>query len=471
MCRTPPAVREDTQQGTYVSGAVNTVVGSAQEVLDLFSTANSNRVVRLTKMNAKSSRSHAIFVLGIQRSPRFGGGQVVCGKLTIVDLAGSERIKRTKADGVQRSEAQAINLSLACLGNVIHALAEPQGKKHVPYRDSKLTRLLQDSLGEYGHASIVVTFSPCLADITETMSSLQFGQRALRVRYQHKGPRLAVDLKALTRQLQEAVRTLTLRETELQGKCERLESENSRLRDTVDEDEKLIDEMEGHIKRYVGKVNKLQADIQDKHEEIADLRATTTTTTLGSTSVVDSDPRGSPHEASMQEAAFAEERASLLLCHAAELQKLRGVVERQQQQYEEKIERLQFAVDTVTAEKTAVQSDLECAGAQVSELLSQLSEAREQLAKRDEEVSSLTAELAAVKEMKSRDRRSPVYHLTDVDDLVSVCSSITDRESDVSLGAWLPSSLTSMGMGVAPRQALMPIQSSAVNAALTPRTK
>ena len=179
---------------SVIQGLSGVEVKTPSDVMLYYDRGMQNRTVRLTSMNAQSSRSHAVFVLRLTRTPCDASNPAtppLSGKLTIVDLAGSERIKRTQADGLQRLEAQAINKSLSCLGNVINALAEnssassaPSGvERHVPYRDSKLTRILQDSLGEQGHACILITVSPALNDVTESMSSLAFGQRALMVRH------------------------------------------------------------------------------------------------------------------------------------------------------------------------------------------------------------------------------------------------------------------------------------------------
>eukprot|EP01061_Rhynchopus_euleeides_P015562 TRINITY_DN26521_c0_g1_i1.p1 TRINITY_DN26521_c0_g1~~TRINITY_DN26521_c0_g1_i1.p1 ORF type:complete len:632 (+),score=263.79 TRINITY_DN26521_c0_g1_i1:213-1898(+) len=269
---------------SVVTGLTSLSVATAEEVMALYDRGMQHRTVRLTTMNAQSSRSHAVFILRVDRTERLGGGSLSAttlqGRLTIVDLAGSERIKRTKADGLQRAEAQAINRSLACLGNVIHALAEssasddPNRRHHIPYRDSKLTRLLQDSLGEHGHACILVTFSPAVVDITETVSSLAFGQRARMIMHKSKQPRCAVDPKRLASQQQVELHTLRAENTSLRTEVsnlkaqllrqqeakaappaadkateEALRAEVSDLKKVISEDEALICEMETYIQK------------------------------------------------------------------------------------------------------------------------------------------------------------------------------------------------------------------------------
>eukprot|EP01065_Artemidia_motanka_P010753 TRINITY_DN15759_c0_g2_i1.p1 TRINITY_DN15759_c0_g2~~TRINITY_DN15759_c0_g2_i1.p1 ORF type:complete len:767 (+),score=274.89 TRINITY_DN15759_c0_g2_i1:49-2301(+) len=358
------SVREDSEQGTYISGARHTVVTSAEDAIELFEQGSGNRAVRLTTLNAQSSRSHGLFIITVRKAKRLAGpgesaaAGEVCGKLTLVDLAGSERIKRTRATGAQRNEAQCINRSLASLGNVIHALADPQAR-HVPYRDSKLTRLLQDSLGEYGSASIVITFSPCLIDIPETLTSLQFGQRALCVKQTHRGPRLQVDLKALARQLQQKVRALTLRESELVAKVSRLEEENARVKQTADGDEELIDDMHLHIRQCASKVEQLERALRERTAERDELQdrleeASAGRPVGGGRSRAASEARSQARDDPSWE---EEDRAATLLCHAAEISKLRSVIERLESDGAKREEELKSSHSRVLAERDGLADD------------------------------------------------------------------------------------------------------------------
>eukprot|EP01062_Namystynia_karyoxenos_P063767 TRINITY_DN5655_c2_g1_i2.p1 TRINITY_DN5655_c2_g1~~TRINITY_DN5655_c2_g1_i2.p1 ORF type:complete len:918 (+),score=278.74 TRINITY_DN5655_c2_g1_i2:81-2756(+) len=373
-------VREDQDQGTYISGARHTVVNTTGEAFELFNQGNTHRAVRLTTLNAQSSRSHALFIVTVRRTKKFGpSGEAatgeVCGKLTLVDLAGSERIKRTRATGMQRSEAQSINRSLASLGNVIHALADPAAR-HVPYRDSKLTRLLQDSLGEYGSASIIITFSPALVDVPETLTALQFGQRALCVKQQHKGPRLQVDLKALARQLQQRVRALTLVEGELTAKVSRLEEENQRVRATVDGDEELIDEMHAHIKQCAAKIEQLEGALAERtaerdalQQQVAELSGRNPSRTPSGAQKETEEERQVQQESALR-AAWEEERAHTLLCHAAEMAKLRAAIERLESEAAEREERLVAQRERAAGERDALNEE----NARLREQLEELAE-------------------------------------------------------------------------------------------------
>ena len=142
-------------------------------------------------MNAHSSRSHAILIMKIEKSIKITNPKnikniintdrlLTCSYLHLVDLAGSERVRKTGATDMRLEEAKKINLSLLCLGNVIASLTNPN-VSHISYRDSKLTRLLKESLGGNAKTSLIVTVSPSTYNTEETMSSLYFALRAMKV--------------------------------------------------------------------------------------------------------------------------------------------------------------------------------------------------------------------------------------------------------------------------------------------------
>jgi kinesin family protein 3/17 len=139
-------------------------------------------------MNAESSRSHSIFTIVIEMSsvdPASGREMLRAGKLNLVDLAGSERQKKTGATGLAAIEGAKINLSLSNLGNVISALADGKSK-HVPYRNSKLTRLLQDSLGGNTKTLMIAAISPADYNYDETLSTLRYANRAKNIKNKPK---------------------------------------------------------------------------------------------------------------------------------------------------------------------------------------------------------------------------------------------------------------------------------------------
>ncbi|CAD7928153.1 unnamed protein product [Amoebophrya sp. A120] len=173
-------IKERPDKGVYIDGATESYVQSENEIFDALSQAQYNRTVGATNMNAVSSRSHMIFQLTVENKDTVKNA-VKRGKLFLVDLAGSEKIQRTGATGSRLEEAKMINKSLSALGNVINALTEP-GKSHVPYRDSKLTRLLSESLGGNAKTTLIITVSPSSANDAETLSTLRFGQRAKMIK-------------------------------------------------------------------------------------------------------------------------------------------------------------------------------------------------------------------------------------------------------------------------------------------------
>ncbi|KAA0163141.1 hypothetical protein FNF31_02964 [Cafeteria roenbergensis] len=204
------SVREDRSEGVWIEGATWHRVRSTAEGMALLLRGHKARAVAATRLNAHSSRSHAVFVIRTEQRVAKGGGgsskragsavsgsagaQLLRGTLHLVDLAGSERAKRSGVVGLHLSELRAINLSLSALGNCIAALAKAAGKKqsgggggggggrsHVPYRDSKLTRLLQDSLGGNAKTSLVITAAGDEESAGETLSTLQFGSRAQKI--------------------------------------------------------------------------------------------------------------------------------------------------------------------------------------------------------------------------------------------------------------------------------------------------
>ena len=199
----------DPRRGVWTRGAVEINLSDGTDVDAILARANARRAVGATGLNADSSRSHLIVALALE-CPRTG----VSSKLFLVDLAGAEKVRRSGAAGSRLDEACGINKSLSALGNVVAALTAAEGAEktaektasaaerndaslprvfressaaresphpHVPYRDSKLTRLLQEALGGDARATLVTCLSPSAADAAESLSTLRFGARARNV--------------------------------------------------------------------------------------------------------------------------------------------------------------------------------------------------------------------------------------------------------------------------------------------------
>jgi len=174
------AVHEDKNKCVYVKGATERFVSSPEEVLEVIEEGKSNRHIAVTNMNEHSSRSHSVFLINVKQE-NLENQKKLSGKLYLVDLAGSEKVSKTGAEGTILDEAKNINKSLSALGNVIAALADGN-KTHIPYRDSKLTRILQESLGGNAKTTVVICCSPASYNESETKSTLDFGKRAKTIK-------------------------------------------------------------------------------------------------------------------------------------------------------------------------------------------------------------------------------------------------------------------------------------------------
>ncbi|KAL4222761.1 Kinesin-1 heavy chain [Mactra antiquata] len=180
VTKTNLSVHEDKNKVTYVKGATERFVLSPEEVMEAIDEGKANRHVAVTNMNEHSSRSHSVFLINVKQE-NTETQKKLSGKLYLVDLAGSEKVSKTGAEGAVLDEAKNINKSLSALGNVISALAEGN-KSHVPYRDSKLTRILQESLGGNARTTMIICCSPASYNESETKSTLLFGQRAKTIK-------------------------------------------------------------------------------------------------------------------------------------------------------------------------------------------------------------------------------------------------------------------------------------------------
>lgn len=207
-------LKERTDTGVYVKDLSSFVTKSVKEIEHVMNVGNNNRSVGATNMNLHSSRSHAIFIVTVECSEEGADGEnhIRVGKLNMVDLAGSERQSKTGATGERLKEATKINLSLSTLGNVISALVDGKST-HIPYRDSKLTRLLQDSLGGNARTVMVANIGPASYNYEESMTTLRYANRAKNIKNK---PVINEDPKdALLREFQEEISRL---KAQLEGK-------------------------------------------------------------------------------------------------------------------------------------------------------------------------------------------------------------------------------------------------------------
>ena len=177
-------VHEEKSRGVYVKGLLEVYVSSVQEVYEVMRRGGTARAVAATNMNQESSRSHSIFVITVTQK-NLETGSAKSGQLFLVDLAGSEKVGKTGASGQTLEEAKKINKSLSALGMVINALTDGKSS-HIPYRDSKLTRILQESLGGNSRTTLIINCSPSSYNDAETISTLRFGVRAKAIKNKAK---------------------------------------------------------------------------------------------------------------------------------------------------------------------------------------------------------------------------------------------------------------------------------------------
>ena len=222
--RTNLQIREDKKRGVFVEGQSEWVVRTPTEIYGLLERGAQLRATGSTKMNEISSRSHAVFTIIIEHSviedddpvdggdattssPRAERQSITVGKLNLVDLAGSERVSLTGATGKRLDESKKINQSLSALGNVISALTDTKTRPHIPYRDSKLTRILEDSLGGNCITTVIANVSPALEAFTESVSTLKFASRAKEIKNSAKLNE-DLDQKSLLRKYERELRQL-----------------------------------------------------------------------------------------------------------------------------------------------------------------------------------------------------------------------------------------------------------------------
>ncbi|TKY56128.1 Kinesin-related protein 11 [Spatholobus suberectus] len=259
-------IREDAQ-GTYVEGIKEEVVLSPAHALSLIATGEEHRHVGSNNFNLVSSRSHTIFTLTIESSSRgenIGEEDVTLSHLHLIDLAGSESSK-TETTGLRRKEGSYINKSLLTLGTVIAKLTDGKAT-HIPYRDSKLTRLLQSSLSGHGRISLVCTVTPASSSSEETHNTLKFAHRSKHVeikasqnkimdekslikKYQREISELKQELQQLKRGMVENPNVATSSQEDLVTLKLQLEAGQSKLKSRLEEEEQSKAALMGRIQR------------------------------------------------------------------------------------------------------------------------------------------------------------------------------------------------------------------------------
>nr|XP_009401321.1 PREDICTED: kinesin-like protein KIN-4C isoform X1 [Musa acuminata subsp. malaccensis] len=261
LSRAPIQIRETAAGGITLAGVTEAEVRSKEEMASYLTRGSISRATGSTNMNSQSSRSHAIFTIYMEQknvsheshggmvNNEAAGDDILFAKFHLVDLAGSERAKRTGADGLRLKEGIHINRGLLALGNVISALGDERKRKeggHVPYRDSKLTRLLQDSLGGNSKTVMIACISPADSNAEETINTLKYANRARNIQNKamiNRDP-VAAEMQRMRSQLEQLQSELLfcrgggapLEELQLlQHKISLLEASNAELRQELKE--------------------------------------------------------------------------------------------------------------------------------------------------------------------------------------------------------------------------------------------
>ena len=213
-------IHEEKSRGVYVKGLLEIYVSSIQEVYEVMRRGGAARATAATNMNQESSRSHSIFVITITQK-NVETGSAKSGQLFLVDLAGSEKVGKTGASGQTLEEAKKINKSLSALGMVINSLTDGKST-HIPYRDSKLTRILQESLGGNSRTTLIINCSPSSYNDQETLSTLRFGVRAKAIKNKAKinAELSPLELKQLLKKAQNQVTTYEIYVSSLEGEVQ-----------------------------------------------------------------------------------------------------------------------------------------------------------------------------------------------------------------------------------------------------------
>ncbi|KAL3813734.1 hypothetical protein ACJIZ3_015002 [Penstemon smallii] len=254
-------LREDPDQGIVVAGLRSIKVNSADKILELLNTGNSRRKTESTEVNATSSRSHAVLEIRVARKQQKKyPNQVIRGKLALVDLAGSERASETNSGGQKLRDGANINRSLLALANCINALGKQQkkGLAYVPYRNSKLTRILKDGLSGNSQTIMIATISPANNHYHHSINTLKYADRAKEIRTH----------------IQKNIGTINAHVSDYQKMIDNLQSEVGRLRKELAEKESQLNAKptERDVDDEMSWLNKLSQETGENVQERINLQ-------------------------------------------------------------------------------------------------------------------------------------------------------------------------------------------------------
>uniref|UniRef100_A0A7S0RP80 Kinesin-like protein n=1 Tax=Pyramimonas obovata TaxID=1411642 RepID=A0A7S0RP80_9CHLO len=261
-------IQEDRQTGEVLlePKPMSVELTDRNHIVQMLQLGEKNRTVANHKLNAHSSRSHAVLMITVSRHTMQNNAPTVQrGKLLLVDLAGSERQKSTQSQGQTLEEAKFINLSLTTLGKCINSLVDQNQQGHVPYRESKLTRLLKDSFGGSARTSLVVNVGPSVQYFSETLNTTKFGQRAIKIENTLRRREL-VDYKALCRMQMQQVDLLTAALENAELAREVAENDCTAMQAIIDKEADIENQRNQEMTRLMQQLELKQKEIEEEKQ-------------------------------------------------------------------------------------------------------------------------------------------------------------------------------------------------------------
>jgi len=259
-------IQEDRQSGEVLlePKPMSVELTDRNHIVQMLQLGEKNRAVANHRLNAHSSRSHAVLMLTVSKHATQNGAPTVQrGKLLLVDLAGSERQKSTQSVGQTLEEAKCINLSLTCLGKCINSLVDQSQQGHIPYRESKLTRLLKDSFGGSARTSLVVNVGPSVQYFSETLNTTKFGQRAIKIENTLRRREL-VDYKALCRMQMQQVDLLTAALENAELAREVAENDCTAMQAIIDKEADIENQRSTEMTRLMQQLDQKQMEMEEE---------------------------------------------------------------------------------------------------------------------------------------------------------------------------------------------------------------
>lgn len=390
-------VRESPHKGVWVDGLVAEYVTCEAEVMEIIGLGEKNRHTAATAMNEASSRSHSVFIL--ETIQKFKDGSTKSGKLCLADLAGSERVKRSKVEGLNLEEAAMINKSLSALGNCINALTQA-GRDHIPFRDSKLTYVLRESLGGNSRTTLLVACSPHISSHEETVSTLRFAERAKTIKCSVKQNKLR-SVEELTALVEKLETTLKNQKRYIKGLEELLEQHGI---DCSGVKSQCAGATAGNLVGVVGldskEVREMGERLEHLEAEKADLLSAIEELKNNSATVTDAIQE-TMNELEVAARSEQEAKEKVIAEATAEAEKLNGLILEEKEKYEEANAEKDALLELLEEKEEEVQATREELEAQITQLkasdstaVKEISALQEQLDASNNALSSLRHELA-----------------------------------------------------------------------------